>query len=216
MTVTLEVRKRASGERPEGMVPGVVYGPKQESIPLAIERRAFEKTLEEAGESTIITLKGLEEEIEVLVQDVAFNAARGGAEHVDFYAIERGKELTTNVALEFIGDAPAEKDGMIINKILYDVQVTCRPSVLPAHIDVDLSGLTEVTSQITVADLVVEEGVKIDNDPEEVIVSVSEARADEPEEPTEDVDMDAIEVEEKGKETEGDSSDAGDAEESKE
>jgi len=216
MTVTLEVAKRASGEKPEGMVPGVVYGPKQESLSLAIERRAFEKTLEEAGESTIITLKGLDEEIEVLVQDVAFNAARGGVEHVDFYAIERGKELTTNVALEFIGDAPAEKDGMIINKILYDVQVTCRPSVLPSHIDVDLSGLTEVTSQVTVADLVVEEGVKIDNDPEEVIASVSEARADEPEEPTEDVDMDAIEVEEKGKETEGDPSDAGDAEEPKE
>lgn len=203
MTVTLEVTKRTAGEKPDGSVPGVVYGPKQESVPIAIDKRVFDKTLDEAGESTIITLTGLDEEMEVLIHDVAFNAARGGVEHVDFYAIERGKELTTNVALEFVGDAPAEKDGLILNKILYDVQVTCRPSVLPSHIDVDLSGLVEVTSQITVADLTVEEGVQIDNDPEEVIASVSEARADEPEEPVEDVDMDAVEVEEKGKTDDG-------------
>jgi len=178
-TMTLTVTARTEGAdavRAAGSVPGVVYGPKQEAINIAVDAFTFEKTLHEAGESTIITLTGLEEEIEVLVQDVAFNAARGGVEHVDFYAIERGKELTTNVAIDFVGEAPAEKAGHIINKSLQEVEVTCRPSVLPSSIEVDITGLTEVDQSITVGDLVVVEGVAINTDAEISVVSVSAAK----------------------------------------
>lgn len=175
---TLVVEKRtqsADAVRTAGQLPGVVYGPKQEPISLQVNQLAFEKLYAQAGESTIITLTGLGEGIEVLVQDIAFDPARGGATHVDFYAIERGKELTTDVPLEFIGLAPAEKMGGIVNKVLHEVEVTCRPSVLPAHITVDLSVLADFESQITVADLVVPEGVMIENEPTDMVVTVSEA-----------------------------------------
>lgn len=202
MTVSLEVTKR-EGKAGEGSVPGVVYGPKQEPISLSLNKQTFEKTLHEAGESTIITLTGLDEEIEVLVHDVAFDAKRGGVEHVDFYAIERGKELTTNVPLEFIGEAPAEKSGATVNRVLHDIEVTCRPSVLPAHIEVDLSVLVDEDAQIRVADLVLPEGVKVENDSEDTVANVAAAREEEPEEAPEAVDMDAVAVAgEKKEETE--------------
>lgn len=203
MTTNLEVQKRetsADAVRKEGRVPGVVYGPKQEPISISIDKLTFEKTLQAAGESTIINLTGLEgDSIEVLVQEVAFNAARGGAEHVDFYAIERGKELTTNVTLNFVGEAPAEKTGMTVNKAMHEVEVTCRPSVLPSHIDVDITSLVDESSQINVKDLVLPEGVKVENDEESAVATVAAAREEEPEEAVEAVDMDAVEVEAKGK-----------------
>lgn len=174
---TLAVEKRtqsADAVRTAGQLPGVVYGPKQEPISLQVNQLAFEKLYADAGESTIITLTGLGEDIEVLVHDIAFDAARGGAMHVDFYAIERGKELTTDVPLEFTGTAPAEKMGGIVNKVLHEVEVTCRPSVLPQHIAVDLSMLVDLESQITVADLVLPEGVKIENEPTDMVATVSE------------------------------------------
>ena len=112
MTLTLAVAPRsgsADAIRADRKIPAVVYGPKQAPISLEIDLVTFEKTLAEAGESTIITLEGLEEPIEVLVQDVAFNAARGGAEHADFYAIERGKDLTTNVSGSLLGKRQPNK-----------------------------------------------------------------------------------------------------------
>ena len=151
MTVKLEVSKRtnkADKDRKEGNVPGVVYGPKQEPVAISVSKKVFQKTLEEAGESTIITLEGLDEPIEVLVHDVAFNAEFGGISHVDFYAIERGKELTTDIALHFIGEAPAVKLGGSLTKVLHEVEVTCRPSVLPSHFDVDVSALVDFESII--------------------------------------------------------------------
>ena len=200
MTITLEVKTR-DGKIPaatqQGDIPAVVYGPKQESTGLAIDKITFEKLFAEAGESTIISLQGLDEPIEVLVQDVAFDPERGGIIHVDFYAIERGKNLTTNVALEFVGEAPAEKDGSVV-KSLYEVEVTCRPSALPSHITVDLTKLETVDSQILVRDLPATEGVIITNDPESVVATIAIAK-EEPEEEVEAPDMDAIEVEEKGK-----------------
>lgn len=201
----LEVAKRtgsAAAAREAGMVPAVVYGPKQEPISIVVEKVLFTKTLEEAGESTILTLVGLDEELEVLIHDVAFNPGKGGVDHADFYAIERGKELTTNVALEFIGEAPATKLGAVLNKALHEVEVTCRPSDLPSHIDVDVTGMMDVEAYIAVKDLVVPAGVKIQNDPELMVVTITAAREEEPE-TVEAVDMGAVEVEKKGKKEEG-------------
>ncbi len=184
MTIKLEVTKRdgsAASVRAAGKVPAIVYGPKQEPIAIAVDKIVFTKTLEEAGESTIINLVGLPEDIEVLIHDVAFNPERGGVEHADFYAIERGKELTTHVALEFVGEAPVSKSGATITKNLHEVEVTCRPSVLPSHIDVDISSLVDAESHIAVKDLIVPAGVTIENDPELMVVTVSAARDAEPE-----------------------------------
>ena len=204
MTINLAVTKRGKDVktkalRGDGCLPAVVYGPKQETLPLAVDGRLFDKVFKEAGESTIITLTGLDEEMEVLVQDVSFDVVKGGVTHIDFYAIERAKELTTNVPLEFVGEAPIEKTGAVVNKIIHEVSVTCRPSVLPSEIAVDLAVLTAEDSQIKVADLVLPSGVKIDNDADDIVANVSPPRSEEEEASTEAPDMDAIETEQKGK-----------------
>ncbi len=203
MTVTLQIEKRAiTGKkleklRQEGKLPAVVYGPKQEAVLITLDKGNFEKMLKEAGESTVINLAGLDEEIEVLVHDVAFNPAKGGVMHVDFYAIEKGKEITVHVPLEFVGEAPATKTGGSLTKVLHEIEITCKPSALPQHIEVDVSGLDDFEKQIHVKDLVIPAGVKVGNDAEEVVALVQEVK--EEEEPEAPVDMDAVEVEAKGK-----------------
>lgn len=200
MTVTLKIARRtktAHQERRQGNIPGVVYGPKQAPLSVTMLRTELEKVVAEAGESTIVNLEGLEAPIEVLIHDVAFNARRGGIEHVDFYAIERGKELTTNVPLQFTGEAPAVKLGGVLTKTLQEVEITCRPSKLPHHLTVDISSLVDFDRQIKVKDIVVPEGVTIDTDGDEVVAVVVEV-ADEPE-AIGGVDMDSVEVVTKGK-----------------
>ena len=203
MTLKLEVTKR-DGTATEGTIPAVVYGPKQDSIALAVNKIAFDKLFKEAGESSIVELEGLEEPIEVLVQEVAFNPVKGGIRHIDFYAIERGKELTTNVPLEFVGEAPAEKAGGVLTKPVQEIEITCRPSNLPKSIVVDVSVLVDFESHIKISDLNLPDDVKVTNDLEDtvaVVVPVKEELEVEPEA----IDMDAVEVEEKGKAESGES-----------
>ena len=201
MTVTLDVAKRsasAKAVRHEGNIPAVIYGPKQEPISISLSKTIFEKVLKEAGESTVINLKGLGEDIEVLIHDVSFSAEKGGVMHADFYALEKGKEITIHVPLEFIGEAPATKNGGSLTKVLHEIEVTCKPSVLPQHIDVDVSVLDDFEKQIHVRDLVVPAGVKIENDADDVVALVQEVQ-EEVEAEVVAIDMAAIVVEPKGK-----------------
>lgn len=207
MTVILQVTKREEkGKklaklRKEGKLPAVVYGPKEEATSITLDKSTFEKVYRDAGESTIITLEGVGDSKEVLVHDVAFDPAKGGAVHVDFYAIEKGKELTVDVPLEFVGEAPAVKLGGSLTKVLHAIEITCRPSALPKHIEVDVSSLVDFDAAIHVKDLVIPAGVTVENDPEDVIALVQEVKEEEETVP-EAIDMDAIAVEEKGKKEE--------------
>ena len=187
-----------------GSLPAVVYGPKQEPIPVTLDAKVFDKIRHDAGESTIVELTGLKETIEVLIKDLDFNPVKQQVMHVDFYAIERGKEMTTHITLNFVGDAPVEKSGAgSVTKVLQEVTVTCRPSSLPSHIDVDVSSLVNVEDKIFVNDLKVPEGVTVDTEGEDPVAVVSAARTEaEPESET-TVDMEAIEVEQKGKGEDG-------------
>jgi large subunit ribosomal protein L25 len=164
--------------RTSELIPGVVYGPKQSTICVTVERGAFEKLFKTVGESTIITIAGLAKPVDVLIHGVDFSPTKGGIQHVDFYAVEQGKEMTAHVALEFVGESDVEKIGGMINKVMHEVQVTCMPNVLPAHITVDVSVLTELDQKIHVSELSVPKGVVVENRPEEVVVLVVHTRAE--------------------------------------
>jgi len=205
MTTKLAVEKRdqsipLSAVRAAGKVPAVVYGPKQEPIHITIEGKSFDKVRAAAGESTIISLEGLDAAVEVLIKGVDFDPVNLAVLHADFYAIERGKDMTVTVELVFIGESPAEELNIgTVTKVLQEIEVTCRPSDMPGHIDVDISSMVDEHSKITVADLPVLAGVKYEADAEDPVAVISVVKEEVDEDP-EEVDMDAIDSEEKGAE----------------
>lgn len=207
MTITLKVNERTEkGKklqklRKNGVIPAIVYGPKESSVALSLDAKEFEKIFKEAGESSVLILSGAGDDKEVLIHDVSYDSLKGHIEHVDFYAIEKGKEVTVAVPLEFIGEAPAVKLGGSLTKALHEIEVTCKPAKLPHEIKVDVSVLNTFEDHIRVKDLDIPDGVKVENDPEDTVAVVTETK-EESEEPVE-VDMDSIEVEKKGKEEGG-------------
>ncbi len=211
MKIILSVAERDAATnintlRVNGDVPAIVYGPKQEPISIVFPLKEFAKVRKEAGESTIVELNGLKEPIEVLIKEIEFNPVKQEIMHVDFYAIERGKDMTTTVALEFIGDAPAEKANLgTVSKVMQEITVTCRPSNLPSNIEVDLTSLETENDRILVSDLKALDGVVFDAELDSVIASIILMKEEVEEEVVPEApDMDSIEVEQKGKdETDG-------------
>lgn len=199
MTVTLPIEKRENTKKINlgEVIPAIVYGPKQTPVSVLIKRKEFEKVFKTAGESTVINLTGLAKPISTLVKEVDFAPIKGGIIHVDFYALEKGKEVETHVPLHFIGEAPASKLGAVINKVLHEVAVTCLMEDLPAHLEVDLSTLVEVEAKLTIADIKCPKGVKIEAELTDV-VALAEAVAEE-KEPETTVEITDIPVEQKGK-----------------
>jgi large subunit ribosomal protein L25 len=200
MTITLNVTKRDSKlsvdeVRAAGNVPAVLYGAKYPTLGVCVGVKEIESVLKSAGESTIITINGLESPVDVLIKDVSFNPVKQLIQHLDFYVVEKGKEITTHVPLVFIGVAPIEDSGLgSITKVLQEVTVTCKPNKLPSHIDVDISSLKTVHDKLSVSDIKVPTGVTIDTDAHDAVVVVSENKEIESESTPESVDATAVPV----------------------
>lgn len=192
LTVQARPNKKPAVLRREGLLPGVLYGRKEKSTPVALSVRDFEKAFASAGESEVIELAGLGEEKDVLVHEVSFDPLTGKPMHVDFYAIEKGQKVTVSIPFEFIGESPAvAKKGGVLIKVMHELEVTGEPKNLPHEISIDLSALAEIHDKITVADVKLPLNVTTEVSLEDAIVMADEAK----EEPVEEVaPMDISEI----------------------
>lgn len=202
MTYTLNVQKVDNDIDMTNSIKAVVYGPSYPSTPLVINQKDFTKLYKEAGESSVISLKGLDKDQDVLVHDIQRNVRNGDIVHVDFYALKKGQKVNVDVPLVFVGISEAVKNyGADLVKNIFEIEIEAEAADLPHEIEIDLSVLKEIDDRITIADVKSPKGVKILNNEDDVIVTVSK-HEEETESPTE-IDMSAIEVSDaKGKKEE--------------
>ncbi len=154
--ITAEIRgtdEKISHIRHTRRVPAVIYGRKQEPISITLDASDMLRLHRDAGKSNIIDISVGKKNIEVLIHELQFHPVLWEITHVDFYAIIRGEALHAEIALNFIGDAAAKKDGAIIEEIISELKVKCRPRDLVDHFDVDISLLREAGDVIRVSDL---------------------------------------------------------------
>jgi len=185
--ISLAITKRDGKEtadalRKGGVMPAVFYGPKEASTPIAIPLPAFERLWRESGETTIITLTGVGDPKEVLIQDVAEHPVTGAPLHADFYVLEKGKKIEIAVPIEFEGIAPAEKEGGVVVKVLHEIEIKVAPAELPQHLTVDVSKLEKIGDHITVSQVQLPPSAELITDPEELVVSITEQKIVEVEE----------------------------------
>ncbi len=210
MVITLKATTRVKGEdmaklRKTGVVPAVVYGKGKETVSISIPAREFTKVWNEAGESGTVTLELPTGKETVLIHKVTYDPVRSTPEHVDFLIIDVNKPIEVTVPIEFTGVAPAVKNGVgVLVKVLHSLQVRGLPKDLPHTIEVDISSLENLDSQIAIADLKLPAGITAIDDASEVVASIASIQ-EETETPVA-IDFASIEVEKKGKkEEEGES-----------
>jgi large subunit ribosomal protein L25 len=178
MMLTLDIQVRDSKEstetlRARGDVPAVFYGPKEASTAVAISARKLESIWKQAGETTIITLKGAGEDKDTLIKDVQFHPVTGAVLHADFYVLEKGKKIQISIPLEFTGVAPAEKAGHIVVKALHEIEIEVAPQELPHSLPVDMSVLENVGDHVMASQIPLPASAELITDPEEIVVSIT-------------------------------------------
>lgn len=159
--------------RASGVMPAIMYGPKEAPIAIAINTREFERTFREAGETTLVKLKGLGEDKDTLIHDVQLHPVTDAPLHADFYVIEKGKKVSLAIPLEFVGAAPAEKLGHIVVKALHEIEIEVAATEIPQHLEVDLSKLENVGDHIVVSDIKLPASAELQTEADEIVASVT-------------------------------------------
>ncbi|MEA2701876.1 MAG: large subunit ribosomal protein [Candidatus Parcubacteria bacterium] len=205
MTITLNATKRQEIGRAsrklaaDDRMPAIVYGPKQKAEAITLSVPEFKKVLRDAGESSVIELKGLGSTLQVLIHEVDRDPVTTIPRHADLYAIEKGAKVEVAVPLTFAGESFAVKTGANLVKVMHELPIEAEAADLPHEIEVDISVLNAVGDQIHVKDLKLPKGVIAQVEEDEVVALIQEVEV-EAEEETAAPDMAAIEVEQKGKE----------------
>lgn len=165
--------KAVAGLRKEGRLPGVVFGHGTESEPVTIDAHAFDQLRRRTGSSTLIDLVVDDGKARpVLVNGVQVHRLTRRPIHVDLFVVRMTEELTVEVQLVADGIAPAAAAGGSLVHPVSMVKARALPADLPETIHYDLGSLATFDDTITVADLVVPEGVTIQADPADVIARV--------------------------------------------
>lgn len=202
--------------RKQGFIPAILYGRKIKNMALSVKAQDFKKIYQEAGESTLIELKikavekGAEKKRVVLINEVANDPVSDEPIHIDFYQVKMDEVIKAEVPLVFIGESPIVKEaaGVLVKNIQF-LEVEALPRDLPHQIEVDISSLKEIDSKIHIKDLKLPEAVKIEVQPEEVVVLIIPPRTkaelekleEAPEEKIDEIEM--VEGKKAGEEAEG-------------
>ena len=203
LTLKTEIRDKKSNLdkiKKKRKLPAVFYGAKNKPTSIIINDREFEKVWKQAGESTTITLETSKNKVDVLIHDVQLHPVKSIPIHVDFLVIDTTKEVEIEVPINFVGISPAIKAGFgILVKTLHELEIKALPKNLPREIEVDISKLEKLGDQILVKDIKLPLGVFFITKEDEVIVLIS-AQKEETEEIKEEIGLEDIKVEKKGKE----------------
>jgi len=173
-----QIGKKVSRLRAQGIVPGVLYGPTFDAIPLQVVWTTLRPVLLEAGGSKVIQVNMDGEEYNALVRDVQRDPIRGEVLHIDFYRVRMDVAIRTDVPILLIGSNAriTELGGVIIHE-MNSIEVECLPGDLPAHVEIDLSGIQDIGDSLLVRDLPELPGVTYMSPADDVVVTSSYMRA---------------------------------------
>lgn len=163
-----------------GFIPAVVYGSGKDNLNIKVKKHDFDKAFELAGEFNLIDLAvDGGQEAKVIVKDVQKHGLTDKIIHVDFYRVDMAKKITTEIPLNFIGEAKAVKDlGGTLVKNMDAVEVRCLPGDLVSHIDVDVSHLDNFDQFIRLHDLTLPAGLELAHETNEAVVGVVETKVE--------------------------------------
>lgn len=188
MAIKLQAKKRdilgkkSKNLRKEGVIPAELFGPEIDNRHISISKNDFNKVYREAGQNTVveIEMEGETKAIPTMITEVQAHPLSREPLSVSFYMVSRDVKIETKVPLEFVGEAPAEKDGLLIVKVLDEIEVNALPQNIPHEIKVDVSKLETTKDRILVKDLDVPSDVEMITPEDMTVVTVSEKEEEEP------------------------------------
>ena len=134
--------------RKSGFIPAVIYSRGKESIAVTLKTEEWQVAYAKKASLYTIAVDG--KEIPAIVKEVQFN----------HQAVDMTAEIHASVKLHAFGDCYGASHGGVLEQEVHELPVSCTPDALPDQIKVDVTNL-KVGDSLTVADLVLPEGVKV-------------------------------------------------------
>lgn len=166
--------------RDQGLLPGVIYGHKQDVLPITLPKKETVGHLNKGAHVFTLAVEGKPET--VLVKDVQYDHLGLEVIHVDFARVDLNERVKVTVPLELRGTPKGAADGGVLQQVISDLHLEVLVTEIPESIRHSVADL-ELNSVLHIKDIKVPAGVKVLHDGELIAATVKaivEAAAPEP------------------------------------
>jgi large subunit ribosomal protein L25 len=162
--------------RRAGNVPGVVYGGGEEPVSFQVDARTLRLALAHAGAVMELNVDGAAA-TPVVVKELVRHPVSGETMHVDLLRVRLDQEIQATVVLELVGSesSPGVKEGGVLEHVTRELTIEALPNDIPDSIQHDVSEMV-IGDTVTLDALVPPPSVKLVDDPETVIATLTPPR----------------------------------------
>lgn len=170
-----EGKSKIKDLRQTGFVPAVIYGAERTAQNLKLSHHELIQVIHQRGIEGVLIQLIIDEgkKKPCVVKEIQYDPVHSEILHVDFNEISLTKALKIKVPVACDGEAVGVKqDGGSLEQILWEAEVECLPTAIPNKLEVNVASL-KIGDSIFVKDMKLPEGVKLLEDPEAIVVTVS-------------------------------------------
>lgn len=170
------LRKKTRFLRRQGVTPAHLYGQNVKSLALQCHTDELANLIAHAGKTRLVNLEvDGEKGKSVFVREIQRDAFTRELLHVDFYQVKRTQKIAVDVPIVLVGEAPALKfKGRMLVHGITSLSVECLPTNVPPQIEIDITQLEEVDQAVQVKDITLDPEIAVHEDPEQLVVKISE------------------------------------------
>jgi large subunit ribosomal protein L25 len=157
--------------RDAGFIPGVIYGHKQDVVPVTLPKRELVVHLNHGAHLFALAVDGKNEN--VLIKDVQYDHLGIEVLHVDFARVDLNERVEVTVPLVLKGEPKGTEEGGVLQQIVADLEIECLVTQIPDEIRYNVSEMG-LDSVLHIKDLQLPEGVKALQEPDLIVATVKE------------------------------------------
>jgi large subunit ribosomal protein L25 len=159
--------------RRSGLIPVILYGAKDDNVPLTLEKTDLFKILKaETGENTVFEVSYNSETRNAMIKELQRNPVTDEILHADLIQIAMDKVVRVSVPVVTVGDAIGVKtEGGFVDFITREIEIECLPKNIPENIEIDISEL-HLRQSLKVGDIVVPSEITLVSEPDTILVHI--------------------------------------------
>jgi large subunit ribosomal protein L25 len=155
--------------RKQGLLPGIVYGHKQDAVSVTVNAGEFDRAVRIKHARVFdLNLNGKAET--VLVREVQWDHLGDRILHVDFARVDKDEKVKVTVPVK-LKNAPKTTGGGVLDQPFHTLHIECLAIAIPDDITIDITDLT-LGNPIHVRELKLPQGVTVLEGPETVVVQL--------------------------------------------
>lgn len=173
----LNKRNKESGHnarklRKSGVIPGVIYGKKLDSLMFKIDKMEFLRDLSEVGEHAVVNFNIDGYNGTAVIKELQKDAINHNILHIDLEEIDSNQKIESEVPIIFKGKDFLNEKGVVLQIQKDSVKVSCKLENLPKFIEFDIKN-AQIGSVFKLSDIEVDKEISIIDDFNIVLASIS-------------------------------------------